>query len=497
MEGKAVVKPDGKKKIRKAANNTNEEIISPMSGRIMKLSDTPDETFASGMLGIGFAIEPDAPEVVSPVDGQITSVFPTKHAICIESDKGEKIMLHLGIDTVKLEGKPFDVQVKEGDKIKAGELLAQIDLEEIKKASSIISPIVFIDKSDYEIIIIKKGNEDEKVVALTFDDGPDEVFTPQVLDILKKYDVKATFFLIGEKVQYNKKIVKREKEEGHEIGNHTFTHINAAKKSRAEIESEDTKTQEAIKEVTGEVVLRVDAHTFFDKDFIWNNVKEIENGENIVGGKCISVTQNNDWKEKLLLIAEESIFGCGIADFRRKESKEYVSTLAFAMYRKKVFDDVGPYNENLARTEDNEMHYRMKQKGYKFLLSPNIKSYRYARSDLKGMIKQKYGNGKWIGITLHYCPKCFSIYHLVPFLFVLGILFSVIMAFVNVPIFVYLLTSAYLLFNILNIILITIKNGFSISYLLLPFIFFVLHCAYGIGTVVGIVKGFFMKRKRK
>ena len=236
---------------------------------------------------------------------------------------------------------------------------------------------------------------------------------------------------------------------------------------------------------------------FFDKDFIWNNVKEIENGENIVGGKCISVTQNNDWKEKLLLIAEESIFGCGIADFRRKESKEYVSTLAFAMYRKKVFDDVGPYNENLARTEDNEMHYRMKQKGYKFLLSPNIKSYRYARSDLKGMIKQKYGNGKWIGITLHYCPKCFSIYHLVPFLFVLGILFSVIMAFVNVPIFVYLLTSAYLLFNILNIILITIKNGFSISYLLLPFIFFVLHCAYGIGTVVGIVKGFFMKRKRK
>ena len=226
----------------------------------------------------------------------------------------------------------------------------------------------------------------------------------------------------------------------------------------------------ALKEVTGEVVLRVDAHTFFDKDFIWNNVKEIENEENIVGGKCISVTQNNDWKEKLLLIAEESIFGCGIADFRRKESKEYVSTLAFAMYRKKVFDDVGPYNENLAR---------------------------YARSDLKGMIKQKYGNGKWIGITLHYCPKCFSIYHLVPFLFVLGILFSVIMAFVNVPIFVYLLTSAYLLFNILNIILITIKNGFSISYLLLPFIFFVLHCAYGIGTVVGIVKGFFMKRKRK
>ena len=107
-------------------------------------------------------------------------------------------------------------------------------------------------KNDYEDIIIKKGNENEKVIALTFDDGPDEVFTPQVLDILKKYDVKATFFLIGEKVPYNKKIVKREKEEGHEIGNHTFTHINASKKTYEEIEEEITKTQEAIKDVTGE-----------------------------------------------------------------------------------------------------------------------------------------------------------------------------------------------------------------------------------------------------
>lgn len=253
----------------------------------------------------------------------------------------------------------------------------------------------------------------------------------------------------------------------------------------------------ALKEATGEVILRVDAHTFFDEDFITNNVKEVERGENIVGGKCISVTQKENWKEKLLLIAEESIFGCGIADFRRKEEKEYVSTLAFAMYRKKVFDDVGPYNENLARTEDNEMHYRMKQKGYKFLLSPNIKTYRYARSDLKGMIKQKYGNGKWIGITLYYCPRCFSIYHFVPFLFVLGIIFSTIMACLEIPIFAYLLAGAYLLFNIANIVLITIKNKFSISYLLLPFIFFALHFSYGIGTLVGIIKGLFIKKREK
>lgn len=106
-------------------------------------------------------------------------------------------------------------------------------------------------KYDYEDIIINKGNEDEKVIALTFDDGPDEVFTPQILDILKKYNVKATFFIIGEKVANHEDIIKRQIAEGHEIGNHTFTHINAVKKNYSEIQQEVTKTQEAIKSVTG------------------------------------------------------------------------------------------------------------------------------------------------------------------------------------------------------------------------------------------------------
>lgn len=104
---------------------------------------------------------------------------------------------------------------------------------------------------DYEDIIIKKGNEDEKIIALTFDDGPDEVFTPQVLDILKKNDVKATFFLVGENLKQNKEIVKRQFEEGHEIGNHTYTHINVAKSGYDKVYEEITKTQEEIKQIIG------------------------------------------------------------------------------------------------------------------------------------------------------------------------------------------------------------------------------------------------------
>ena len=250
----------------------------------------------------------------------------------------------------------------------------------------------------------------------------------------------------------------------------------------------------ALEKTTGEAILRVDAHSTFEKDFIKQNVEELQKGENIVGGHRVSVCdQNNSWQNTLLL-AEKSLFGSGIAKYRRQEKREYVNTLAHAMYRKKVFDDVGKYNEKLARTEDNEMHYRMRQKGYKFLLSPNIISYHHARNTLFGMIKQKFENGKWIGITLKYCPKCFSVYHFIPMLFVIGLIFSIIMAFSVTPVFLILISILYILFNILNLIL-SIKNeGFKLLYLLIPFIIFILHLSYGIGTLVGIEKALLDKR---
>lgn len=105
--------------------------------------------------------------------------------------------------------------------------------------------------NDYEDIIIKHGSDNEKLIALTFDDGPDKDFTPQVLDILKQNDVKATFFVVGENVGWNPEILKREYEEGHEIGNHTFTHINVSKKGYEDIYKEINDTQQAVKKIIG------------------------------------------------------------------------------------------------------------------------------------------------------------------------------------------------------------------------------------------------------
>ena len=116
--------------------------------------------------------------------------------------------------------------------------------------------------------------DDEKLIALTFDDGPDKDFTPQVLDILKKYDIKATFFVVGENVGWNPEILKREYEEGHAIGNHTYTHINVAKRDYSEVDKEINKTQETIKKVIGkEPSLFRPPYRAISREYVFNSKK--------------------------------------------------------------------------------------------------------------------------------------------------------------------------------------------------------------------------------
>ena len=244
----------------------------------------------------------------------------------------------------------------------------------------------------------------------------------------------------------------------------------------------------ALEASTGDLILRVDAHSSLPNDFISKNVNRIDMGEKIVGGHRISIIDENNAWQKTLLIAEKSIFGSGIATYRRKEREEYVSTLAHAAYSREVFKKVGGYDERLARTEDNEIHYRMKKAGYKFLLDPTIKSYHHARNSLSKMMKQKYLNGYWIGLTMGISPKCFSIYHFVPLVFVLALIFSIIFAFVFSGIPLILLLGSYFTFNILNTIFSIISEKKHLDYLLLPFIFFLLHLSYGWGTLYGLIK---------
>ena len=249
-----------------------------------------------------------------------------------------------------------------------------------------------------------------------------------------------------------------------------------------------------IKAARGECILKVDCHSHITDNFIENNVKIIEEGEDVCGGPRPNIIENADNFSKTLLLVEENMFGSGIADYRKKTTKKYVSSVFQGMYKKSIFDKIGLLDEKVGRVEDNELHYRIRKNGYKIRYSNDILSYQYTRPTLKRMLKQKYSNGYWIGKVSHVYPKAFSIFHFVPLAFVLAIIFSLCMIPIT-SIFIILLSSVYFLFTILITIMTIINNKFNITILLMPIILFLIHVYYGVGTIVGLIKGFSWKKE--
>ena len=135
-----------------------EVIFSPISGELLALADVSDNIFASGLLGSGIAIIPQQGRVVSPVNGVVASLFKTHHAIGIESDSGAEILIHVGIDTVKLDGKYFTAHVKAGDRVNAGDLLLEFDCAAITRAGyDLTTPIIISNSENYQDVLCAKG----------------------------------------------------------------------------------------------------------------------------------------------------------------------------------------------------------------------------------------------------------------------------------------------------------------------------------------------------
>lgn len=247
----------------------------------------------------------------------------------------------------------------------------------------------------------------------------------------------------------------------------------------------------AIPQCTGDILVRLDAHSRIDSDFISNVVHCMDSGENIVGGQRVSIFECGSVWRAVLSHAECSPFGSGIAAYRREHRREYVKTLAHAAYRREVFEQVGPYDERLSRTEDNEMHYRMRQAGYKFCLCPEIVSYHHVRSSLRTMLKQKYGNGYWIGLTVGVSPFCFSLYNFVPLLFVLSLILGTVAALIlHLPIIACIVPAAYLLASAAATAAEMAKEKdvkVKFGCLILPVLFFMMHLVYGAGTLIALV----------
>lgn len=249
----------------------------------------------------------------------------------------------------------------------------------------------------------------------------------------------------------------------------------------------------AIKNAKSDVIIRIDAHTHIPAEFTEKNMKLQERGEYVTGGvrPCV-IDEPTAWKETLLEV-ENSMFGSSVSKGRSSAKSGYVKSMFHAAYRKEVFDKAGVFNTELLRTEDNEMHYRIRKAGYKLYFDPDIVSYQYARSDFKKMIKQKYGNGYWIGRTLGVCPGCISLFHLVPLAFVIGILLTTMLALCFFWQWAAVMWGAYLLFCLTGTACTIINKKANKWTFLMPVLFLFMHVSYGVGTFVGITKMLMLK----
>ena len=155
---------------KKLFGKNTDDFYAPMAGKAVAITEVPDPTFAEGMLGNGIAIEPTDGKVCAPCDATVDMMFTTGHAVSLVADCGAEILIHVGLETVSLEGKPFTIHVANGDKVTKGQLLLEADLEAIKAAGlPIITPMLICNTDNYPTFKTHTGKDvtnDDLVIEL-------------------------------------------------------------------------------------------------------------------------------------------------------------------------------------------------------------------------------------------------------------------------------------------------------------------------------------------
>lgn len=155
---------------KKLFGKKTDDLYAPMTGKAVPISEVPDPTFAECMLGNGIAIEPAEGKVCAPCDATVDMMFTTGHAVSLVADCGAEILIHVGLETVSLEGKPFSIHAANGDKVKKGQLLIEADLDAIKAAGlPTITPMVVCNTDEYptfDTFVGKNVTNEDVVIAL-------------------------------------------------------------------------------------------------------------------------------------------------------------------------------------------------------------------------------------------------------------------------------------------------------------------------------------------
>ena len=141
------------------------DLSSPVDGKLIKLAQVPDEVFSQGLMGQGFAIEPTADMIYAPVAGKITNIFPTKHAIGIKTKQGPELLLHLGLDTVELNGTPFELLVTEGQNVDPQTRLCKMDRQQIITAGKDTAVLVLVTSGETVTLLEQECEQHGQVCA--------------------------------------------------------------------------------------------------------------------------------------------------------------------------------------------------------------------------------------------------------------------------------------------------------------------------------------------
>lgn len=274
-----------------------------------------------------------------------------------------------------------------------------------------------------------------------------------------------------------------------------------------------------IKNAKGGIIVRMDAHSTYERDYITKCVKYLEEYKaDNVGGIWITVPRNNSLIAKAITIASSHSFGVGNAHYKTGNLKEpkWVDTVPYGCFRKEIFDRIGLFDEKLHRNEDIEFNDRLQKAGGKILLVPEIKINYYVRSTFKSFIMHNFDNGLKVTYSVKLGRNIFSWRHLIPMIFVMALIgtaglwglsilivpsgfssqlmlrdslsllgLSKVMTFL----LFLLIIGSYSLSNLLFSIHIAFKEKRLIYLFILPLIFASLHFSYGTGSIWGLIKG--------
>ncbi len=238
----------------------------------------------------------------------------------------------------------------------------------------------------------------------------------------------------------------------------------------------------------GDVIVRLDAHSFAAEDFISQSVAHLaRSGAACVGGTIASSARTR--LGRAIALAMSSPFGVGNALFRYAQKEQYVDTVAFGAYPRAVFEALGPFDEQLIYSEDNEFNHRLRQRGGKILLTPAIRSFYYTRESLGGLWRQYYHYGLGRVPFMLRSPDSIMLRHLAPFALVSALLLGAVGGVFFAPLRWLLLAvvCSYLAAALLFAARISAKHGWR-HFFILPAAFACMHVGYGVGMYAGLVR---------